>query len=112
MAASSVLEIVFALGVAATLAGGLVRFYDPVHRTWTQGSPGAHTVFSSTFARLHLARTTVVGSGPTGPTVQVTWRVVFRRAAVGDHYRQYLNITDDHGGTTHLHPIGTWSVTA
>ena len=67
-------------------------------------------MLSSTFAKLRLAGTSVVGEGTTAPTVHVTWRVVFRHAAAGEDYRQLLRITDDSGGTTGYDRVGTWSV--
>src|SRR5207248_8890526 len=72
----------------------VVRFYNPDSQTWTQGTPGSNVVLSSRFADLYLAGTQVHGlSGPTGPSVQVTWQVVFKDAAVMTNYKQYLKIT-------------------
>ena len=81
---------------------GLVRFYNPDSQTWQQGEPGSNVVLSSRFAELHLADTVVVGSGPTGPSVQIKWVVVFKNSAIMNNYKQYLQITDDEGSTTAL----------
>ena len=53
----------------------------------------------------------VEGSGPTGPSVQVTWNVVFEDDAVLDDYKQYLRIEDDAGFSTGFDEVGSWSVT-
>ena len=89
----------------------LIRFYDPDTQTWSQGEPGANLVLSSRFADLHLANTTVVGSGPTGLSVHIAWSIVFKNAAVMNNYKQYLKITDDAGLTTGFDKVGSWSVT-
>lgn len=39
------------------------------------------------------------GSGPLEPSVQITWKVVFKEAAKGN-YKQFLKITDDTGSST------------
>ena len=90
---------------------GLVRFYDPDTQTWSQGQPGTNVVLSSRFAELHLANTVVVGSGPTGASVQIMWSIVFKKAAIMNDYKQYLKITDDEGSTTGFDKVGSWSVT-
>jgi hypothetical protein len=88
----------------------LIRFYDPDTQTWSQGEPGSNVVLSSRFAELHLADTIVLGSGPTGPSVQIMWSVVFKDAAIMNNYKQYLKITDDAGLTTGFDKVGSWSV--
>jgi hypothetical protein len=67
-------------------------------------------VLASRFAELHLADTFVLGSGPTGPSVQIHWAVVFKNEAVMTNYKQYLKITDDAGLTTGFDKIGSWAV--
>lgn len=88
----------------------VIRFYNPDSQSWEEGVPGANVVLSSRFADLYLAGTSVQGSGPTGPSVQVTWRVVFKEGAVMNNYKQYLKITDDAGLTTGFDKVGSWSV--
>ena len=88
----------------------LIRFFDPDLNVWTEGAPGANITLSSRFADLHLAGTHVQGSGPTGPSVQVTWEVVFKQAAVKKNYRQFLQITDDSGLSTGFDNVGSWNV--
>ena len=90
---------------------GRMRFYDPDTQTWSQGEPGSNVVLSSRFAELHLAETSVLGSGPTGLSVQIAWSIVFKNAAVMNNYKQYLKITDDAGLTTGFDKVGSWSVT-
>jgi hypothetical protein len=54
--------------------------------------------------------TSIQGSGPTGPSVQIRWEVVFKDAAVMKNYKQYLQITDDSGLSTGFDDVGSWSV--
>ncbi|HEY0323822.1 MAG TPA: hypothetical protein VGC66_22915 [Pyrinomonadaceae bacterium] len=89
----------------------LIRFYDPDLQAWLEGAPGSNLVLSSRFADLYLSGTGVQGSVPTGSSVQVTWSVVFKEAAVRNNYKQYLKITDDAGLSTGFDKVGFWSVT-
>lgn len=88
----------------------MIRFYDPDLQIWSEGEPGSPVVLSSRFADLNLADTIVTGSGPTGPSVQITWSVILKDAAVRNNYRQYLRIDDDGGFSTDMDQVGTWSV--
>ena len=88
----------------------VIRFFDPDLDTWSEATPGANLTFSSRFADLHLAGTVVQGSGPTGTSVQVTWEVVFKEAAIKKDYRQFLQITDDSGLSTEFDRVGSWNV--
>jgi hypothetical protein len=87
-----------------------IRFYDPDSQTWSEGEPGSDVVLSSRFAELHLDNTSVLGSGPTGSSVQIMWSIVFKDAAIMNNYKQYLKITDDAGLTTGFDKVGSWSV--
>jgi hypothetical protein len=89
----------------------VIRLYDPDLEVWREGSPGANVTLSSRFADLHLAGTHVQGSGPTGPSVQVTWEVVFKDSAIKKNYKQFLKITDDAGSSTDFDRVGSWKVT-
>jgi hypothetical protein len=89
----------------------LIRFYDPDTQTWSEGAPGQDAVLSSRFVDLRLADTSVQGSGPTGPSVQIRWAVVFKGAAVRNNYKQLLSIEDDAGLSTSTDVVGRWSVT-
>jgi len=89
---------------------GRVRFYNSDSQTWSEGEPGSNVVLSSRFADLHLAQTSVLGSGPTGLSVQIAWSIVFKNAAVMNNYKQYLKITDDAGLTTGFDKVGSWNV--
>jgi hypothetical protein len=88
----------------------LIRLYDPDLEAWRDGTPGSNVVLENRFVRLNLAGTTVVGTGPLGPSVQVRWEVVFKKAAKGNNYKQYLKITDDEGESTGFDRVGRWSV--
>jgi len=90
---------------------GVMRLYDPDTDEWSEGAPGSGTVLSSSYADLRLAGSAVAGSGPTGPSVRLTWDVVFKDPAVRNNYGQYLQITDDQGHTAGLNRVGHWSVT-
>lgn len=87
----------------------VVRFYDPELRTWLEGAPGSNIVLESDYARLYLSGTSVLGTGPLGPSVQITWTVVFKEAAKGN-YKQFLKITDDTGSSTGFDRVGSWKV--
>ena len=91
-------------------ANNLIHFYDPDSQTWSDGTPGSFMVLSSRFAELHLAQTSVQGSGPNGRSVNITWSIVFKEAAVMNNYKQFLLITDDYGFNTGFDKVGSWSV--
>ncbi len=88
----------------------VVRLYDPDTQTWEEGVPGSTDVLSNRFAKLRLSGTSVRGSGPAGPSVQILWNVVFMDAAVMDDYSQFLRIEDDAGFSTGFDEVGSWSV--
>jgi hypothetical protein len=89
----------------------LIHFYDLDTGGWSSGAPGSPAVLSSRFAEVDLAQTSVEGSGPTGPSVQIHWAITFKAAAIGAGYNQYLRITDDVGLSTGTDKVGKWSVT-
>jgi hypothetical protein len=103
--------IPLALWVQFDENNNLIRFYDPDLQTWSEAAPGANVVLSSRFADLYLAQTRVQGSGPDGPSVQITWAVAFKATAVMNNYKQFLRITDDAGLSTGFDKVGSWSVT-
>lgn len=88
----------------------VIRFYNPDSQTWSEGTPGSNVVLSSRFADIYPDGMQVQGSGPTGPSVQVTWKVVFKDAAIMNNYKQFLSITDDSGISTGFDRVGFWSV--
>ncbi len=51
----------------------------------TGALPGSDTVLETRYARLHLARTSVVGSGPLGREVTLNIDVSFKAKAIGVH---------------------------
>ncbi|HEY3028278.1 MAG TPA: SBBP repeat-containing protein [Pyrinomonadaceae bacterium] len=103
-------DVPLALWVQFDENRNLIRFYDPDLQAWSEGAPGANLTFESRFAKLYLAQTSVQGSGPRGPSVQITWTVVFKDAAIMNNYKQYLMITDDSGLSTSFDKVGSWSV--
>ena len=87
-----------------------LRMYDPDTGKWSVGSPGTDTVLSTRLAELQLAQASVTGSGPTGPSVQITWAIVLRDPAARANWQQQLRITDDTGATTGLDDVGRWTI--
>jgi hypothetical protein len=67
-------------------------------------------VLSNRFVKLRLAGSSVHGSGPGGPSVEILWNVVFMEAAAMNDYKQYLRIEDDAGFSTGFDEVGSWSV--
>jgi hypothetical protein len=59
-------------------------------------SPGSPFILESASAQLLLAQTTVVGSGPTGPSVTLSLAIRFNNTAPG-HYKIELAASDDFG---------------
>ena len=59
--------------------------------------PSAMAVLATPFARLHLADTAVIGSGPTGQVVTLKLALSLRGKSAGHHYRVELAATDDFG---------------
>lgn len=88
----------------------LIRLYDPDLQTWSEGAPGSNLVLENGYVQLKLMGTSVQGSGPLGPSVQVRWELVFKNPATGKNYKQYLKITDDAGASTGFDHVGSWSV--
>lgn len=71
--------------------------------------PGTATVLETRFARLHLAETSVVGSGPTGRNVSLNLSISFRDTAA-EHYQLELAATDDFGHQDNFVQAGTLRV--
>ncbi len=99
-----------ALWVEFDQNANLIRFYDPDSGTWSSGTAGANVRLHSRFADLDLSNTIVHGFGPTDPTVQITWSVIFHQPASGTPLQQYLKVADDFGSSTGWDKVGTWSV--
>jgi|GEM_PF-392107 len=87
----------------------VIGLYDPDLRVWREGSPGSNIVIENRFVRLFLLGTTVQGTGPLGPAVQITWMVQFKEQARGG-YKQFLKITDDVGSSTGFDRVGSWKI--
>jgi hypothetical protein len=78
-------------------------------KTCTEGElPGSASVLETSVAALHLAQSSVVGSGPTGATVTLNLAVRFKDAAAGN-YTVEVAARDDFGNvdnffeTTRVH---------
>jgi Tol biopolymer transport system component len=84
---------------------------DPASATFSlSGGPGSAQVLDTPLAALDLVRSSVVGSGPTGPSVSVTFGVRFKAPASGQVYRVELLATDDSGNSQGFEQAGTWGV--
>ena len=59
--------------------------------------PGSAAVLSTPLARLHMAGTTVIGSGPTGQSVELKLMLSLTGRAAGHSYRLELAAADDFG---------------
>ena len=62
------------------------------------GLPGGTGILETDLARVRLAESTVVGSGPTGHDVTLGLVVEFLDKAEGHAYKVELAATDDFGG--------------
>jgi hypothetical protein len=70
----------------------------------------SHIRWPTPFATLHLGESAVEGSGPTGPTVTVTFSVSFTLRAAGRTYLVEVQATDDTGHVQSFEPAGTVTV--
>ena len=74
------------------------------------GVPGDRRVLQSSTAALHLAESSVTGSGPEGTTVTMSLSVSFKGAAAGRVYDVELLARDDDGTTQGPEVAGTLAV--
>ena len=70
-------------------------------------APGSPFVLEGERAQLHLAYTSAVGSGPTGPSVALQLGIVFTDKAEGHTWNVELAATDDFGQQDRLGAAGT-----
>lgn len=70
-------------------------------------APGSAFVLEGERAQLHLAYTSAVGSGPTGPSVTLQLGIVFTDKAEGHTWNVELGATDDFGQRDRLGEAGT-----
>jgi Calx-beta domain-containing protein len=73
-------------------------------------APGSAFVLQGERAQLHLAYTSAVGSGPTGPSVTLQLGIVFTDKAEGHTWNVELGATDDFGQRDRLGDAGTVQV--
>ncbi len=59
--------------------------------------PGTSTILQTPLADVYLADTSVVGTGPTGPSVALNLSIAFREKAAGHLYDLEVAATDDFG---------------
>ncbi len=72
--------------------------------------PGADVVFDTNLAKMFVADSVVVGSGPTGPSATVRPSLSFKPRAAGRTFRVELLVRDDFGNVQGFDPVGTISV--
>jgi hypothetical protein len=70
-------------------------------------APGSPFVLEGQRAQLHLAYTSAVGSGPTGPSVTLHFGIVFTDKAEGHTWNVELAAADDFGQRDRLGDAGT-----
>lgn len=79
----------------------------PANLSCTQGAaPGSPDVLETSSARLFLADSSVVGSGPTGRSVTLNLAIGFKQKAEG-HFTIELAAADDFGGQDNFTEAGT-----
>jgi len=72
--------------------------------------PGSDAKFETQFARLDLAHSSVVGSGPDGRSVTLKLAVSFKRSAADHTFTVELASNDDLGGQDDFFPAGSVTV--
>jgi hypothetical protein len=81
--------------------------FHPLAGTFGRGvSPGSAELLETAQATLHMADTSVLGSGPTGPSVTLTFSLSFKLLAVGRDYVVELAAADDFGDQDDFVPAG------
>jgi hypothetical protein len=79
------------------------RYEQPVQ-------PGDPERFQTNAATMYLADSPVQGSGPTGPSVTLTYNLSFKPNAAGRTFRVEVFATDDFGNHQGFDPVGTVTV--
>lgn len=81
-----------------------------------EGLPGTAGVLQSPIATLDLSKSSLEGSGPTGPSLTVNLAVTFKSAAAGEDsarvYRTELQATDVDGAIQGPEQAGYWVIRA
>jgi hypothetical protein len=75
-----------------------------------EGLPGSPGTLDTSTASLDLAHSSFQGSGPTGPSVTVTYVVSLKGPAAGRVYATELTATDVAGEVQGPQSVGTWAV--
>ncbi len=69
--------------------------------------PGSPYTFQTSAATLYLATTSVVGTGPTGPSATLTYDLRFKPRAAARNFRVEVRLADDFGNVQEFEQIGT-----
>ena len=72
--------------------------------------PGSKGTLETSAAALHLSKSSAVGSGPTGPSVTLTYGLSFKPPAKGRTYHVEVFATDDSGTQQGWEKVGTLTV--
>jgi hypothetical protein len=92
-------------------ASNTFSLLDPATAIFSQsGAPGSNATLDTPLAALDLAGSTVVGSGPEGPSVTLTFAARFKPGASGQVYAVELLATDDNGNSQGFEQAGVWGV--
>lgn len=81
--------------------------FHPLTGTFGRGAtPGTDVRLETAEATLHMADTSAVGTGPTGPSVTLTFSLSFKLLAAGRDYVAELAAADDFGNHDDFVPAG------
>jgi hypothetical protein len=89
---------------------GTFSLLDEDGKVVQSGVPGERRVLETPGARLDLAASSFIGSGPAGPDVTVHFAVAFEPIAAGRTYAVELLAREDSGNTQGPDRVGTWTV--
>jgi N-acetylneuraminic acid mutarotase len=99
------------LSIRFTEGEDTLRLYDPHTDRYSQAAaPGSPTTLDTAWAVLHLADSAVVGTGPTGPSVTLTYGLSFKPPAAGRTYVVEVFAEDDLGSQQGWDTLGTLRV--
>lgn len=89
------------------------RLFNPASGNYGNPvTPGSPQRFESNAATMHLADSRAQGSGPTGPSVVLTYSLSFKPQAAGRQFRAEVFATDDFGNQQGFDFTGNVSVSA
>lgn len=75
-----------------------------------EAAPGSPVRLETSAATMYLAESSVIGGGPTGPSVLLDFSLSFKPPAAGRTYRVEAFATDDFGHEQGFETLGTLTV--